>query len=690
MVQMLELAAARPTEEPIPNFLQMLESFAEIVRDAKKNPKVEPFVGRAVALFIANEPSTWKANFAQMDPFCAFLKYVEREDLALAWKRVYDLNKETIEQQFARRDGTLMTSVVDGSQKLEIDLFNSILHRAEDLYKLPFVLPEESTGDDAGPRAWKKLGREAEALLRGDLIGGRFPKTTTLDGVTVYDPEYAPAPGSMSAWQTARLEFLAGVLGSMKLCAANHMQFRYGRTNLAMTCHHSQVITVLLSALFHFQRRNFSRKTAIFEVGTGEGKSLIIAMIALYFWRVHGKRVHVLVNNSKLGKRDADEYADFYKLFRNKYGSSPSIGTDELHGGLHEQANEKRLGVVCSDEHERARLQEVEDRKIFHRFASHDISYLNARSVVWFYQYALMKEGGVHFSKIKDTILLVDEVDDIIVGDEGVSTWVMIDKDESMHMTHALNRVMGFPYIGEHVGPEYIQKAHELKARTAKALAERSACKNGFTLTTVEGVHEYVNNNGDPVNRFGDEKEFIGVKESKGEKPFRVQQVYVYSVPSSLFLPSHLHSLSLLLLSHFISLSLSLSSPQVYFYCALTEVFRTYECIFGFSGSLGGRREKTFLAEKYKAVIMYIPRFLSTCKNVPRNCGRVDMKFSQMVVGNDDKHVDSIISRARDYQKLVPVLVVARNREFATKIFNRLHETNEASQLFINDKGGIV
>jgi hypothetical protein len=92
------------------------------------------------------------------------------------------------------------------------------------------------------------------------------------------------------------------------------MKFRYGRTNLAMTCHHTQVVTVLMSALFHFQRTNFSRKTAIFEVGTGEGKSLIIAMLAIYFWRVHGKKVHVLVNNSKLGKRDADEYKDYYKV----------------------------------------------------------------------------------------------------------------------------------------------------------------------------------------------------------------------------------------------------------------------------------------------------------------------------------------------------------------------------------------
>jgi superfamily II DNA/RNA helicase len=59
-----------------------------------------------------------------------------------------------------------------------------------------------------------------------------------------------------------------------------------------------------------------------------------------------------------------------------------------------------------------------------------------------------------------------------------------------------------------------------------------------------------------------------------------------------------------------------------------------------------------------------------------------------MVFGNEDKHVDAIIAQATESQLTVPVLVVARNREFATKIFERLHKANEASQLFINDKEG--
>jgi hypothetical protein len=173
--QLLEKAAEKPTREPIPNLLQILESFAEIVRDAKKNAKVAPFVDRAVDLFLADEPSTWKNNFAQMDPFCEFLKYVEREDLSLAWKQVRALNRETIEQQFTRRDGTHLVARVDGRELREIDIFNAIVQRAQDLYTQPFVQSSECIGDEAGPKAWEQLRREAEALLRGDFERGRLP-----------------------------------------------------------------------------------------------------------------------------------------------------------------------------------------------------------------------------------------------------------------------------------------------------------------------------------------------------------------------------------------------------------------------------------------------------------------------------------------------------------------------------------
>jgi hypothetical protein len=175
-----------------------------------------------------------------------------------------------------------------------------------------------------------------------------------------------------------------------------------------------------------------------------------------------------------------------------------------------------------ADPNERARRFEAEDNAIFRKFASYDITYLNARSIVWFYQHALMKEGGVHFHKIKDTILLVDEVDDIIVGDEGTSTWVTTDTAQSVHMTHALDQVLGFQTYGAPAPDRFVQKAEELKARVAKTLAAGSACRNGFKLRRIDGKYEYVSKNGDPFSsKYGDEKEFLDFKESRGRGHFR-------------------------------------------------------------------------------------------------------------------------------------------------------------------------
>jgi hypothetical protein len=41
---------------------------------------------------------------------------------------------------------------------------------------------------------------------------------------------------------------------------------------------------------------------------------------------------------------------------------------------------------------------------------------------------------------------------------------------------------------------------------------------------------------------------------------------------------------------------------------ALTEIFKSYDCLFGFSGSLGGEAEINFLKKKYKAAVIRIPR----------------------------------------------------------------------------------
>ena len=49
-------------------------------------------------------------------------------------------------------------------------------------------------------------------------------------------------------------------------------------------------------------------RAAILQMGTGEGKSIVIAMLAVFMVQLHGLRVHVLENNEGLLERDFATY----------------------------------------------------------------------------------------------------------------------------------------------------------------------------------------------------------------------------------------------------------------------------------------------------------------------------------------------------------------------------------------------
>ena len=50
-------------------------------------------------------------------------------------------------------------------------------------------------------------------------------------------------------------------------------------------------------------------------MSTGEGKSIVIAMLAIFMVKLHGMRVHVLENNEGLLERDYAVNKPFYQKF---------------------------------------------------------------------------------------------------------------------------------------------------------------------------------------------------------------------------------------------------------------------------------------------------------------------------------------------------------------------------------------
>ena len=59
----------------------------------------------------------------------------------------------------------------------------------------------------------------------------------------------------------------------------------------------------------------------IAEVGTGEGKSAVIACVAIFCAAFLGKKVHILVDDEVLVARDFETYAPLFNKFETQSGT---------------------------------------------------------------------------------------------------------------------------------------------------------------------------------------------------------------------------------------------------------------------------------------------------------------------------------------------------------------------------------
>ena len=142
---------------------------------------------------------------------------------------------------------------------------------------------------------------------------------------------------------------------------------------LPLTPHHTQVVAMLIFAQFYEQREACAARgvrAAILQMGTGEGKSIVIAMMAIYTVKHLGKRVHVLENNEGLLERDFASYAPFYASF----------------------------GLSCAKTID----------------ATSDICYCLKRQNNTYFDAAILR-GELDLG---DTVLIVDEVDDLVLNEK--------------------------------------------------------------------------------------------------------------------------------------------------------------------------------------------------------------------------------------------------------------------------------
>ena len=114
------------------------------------------------------------------------------------------------------------------------------------------------------------------------------------------------------------------VIQLLKEMTARFMEHMKRKLQFVVTPHHTQILTILVFHEFYTRRQYPGAaaseavrdlNTLVAEVGTGEGKSIIIAMLAVYFVKFHGKKVHILENNEALMARDFHSNRVFFEMF---------------------------------------------------------------------------------------------------------------------------------------------------------------------------------------------------------------------------------------------------------------------------------------------------------------------------------------------------------------------------------------
>lgn len=191
------------------------------------------------------------------------------------------------------------------------------------------------------------------------------------------------------------------VMQLLKEITGKFMQHMKRKLGIVSTPHHTQLLTLLMYHEFYTSSSGHARelRTLVAEIGTGEGKSIVIAMLAIYLVKHHRKKVHILANNEALMTRDFQSNKKFFEMFE----------LEDANGGLRSVTSSSSKTSIDEDA---------------------DICYCLSSAVMGSYL-SNVESGG---KGLTDVILIVDEVDDLVIDEKPKTNYVKVDAEKSTHV----------------------------------------------------------------------------------------------------------------------------------------------------------------------------------------------------------------------------------------------------------------
>lgn len=200
------------------------------------------------------KPSTWLKLFKGAITIAIFIKYITREDLSKAYAKFRTINSDDVR-------------------------FLELLDQVRSEYSTPFVTSDE-----------------LDKMMRNQA---------SEEGMRSF----------ISKCRRVSQESTTSVADFFSNVSADWMTFTYeSPIKIPLPPRNIQLIAAM-SCIKWANRSDVLKGSALIgQVGTGEGKSLIIAMLAIYFAKVMRKKVHIVENNVSLLDKDFAQFENFYKM----------------------------------------------------------------------------------------------------------------------------------------------------------------------------------------------------------------------------------------------------------------------------------------------------------------------------------------------------------------------------------------
>ena len=107
--------------------------------------------------------------------------------------------------------------------------------------------------------------------------------------------------------------------------------------------------------------------------------------------------------------------------------------------------------------------------------------------------------------------------------------------------------------------------------------------------------------------------------------------------------------------------------------CVCTPyIFNKYKGIFGLTGSVGGKAELNYLSKTYHAIKFDVPRFLDTCTG---NARKLVVNHGVEIYEGPEKQLERVVALAGQYFKQVPVLIITTGAAQLAKMHDALIKT---------------